>query len=168
MSYNATWITDESNNSKNSLLQLFCGDQIGSGSFRRVYKLNQDPTLCVKVEYSGTEFCNITEMQVWRAVKGTPLAIYFAPCIEIDGYGIALIQKRCRPFESEDEFNKAVKRYWNGKVPEFFDDVHYGNFGILVEDTAERLVCMDYGFNHFAKRGVEAVQGEEEKQLVLI
>ncbi len=172
---NVNDISEEGNLIRNQTLSLFVGEQIGSGAYRRVYECVHDDSWVVKVEYCGREFCNIAEMQVWNEVKGTPIEHYFAPCQEVDVLGLALVQRRCRPFTSEKSFKKAIDKYWGGKVPDFFDDVHYGNFGLFEENDVTTLVCIDYGFNHFSKKGVDSVwkgmeleEGETEKQLGLL
>jgi hypothetical protein len=144
-------ITDEGQITKDCILHFFIGKRIGKGAYRHVYRMNnQDSHAVIKVEYCGSEFCNITEWKVWNAVKDTPLEPWFAPCINIDLMGVALIQQRTKPFESEKEFHTYVEKHCDGKLPSFFDDIHYGNFGIY----EDRLVCHDYGFNHFLDEAV--------------
>jgi hypothetical protein len=152
-------IYDEGVTAKNCVLELFVDKQIGSGAYRRVYALTQDETCVVKVEYYGKEFCNVAEMRVWQEVELTPLAKWFAPCIEIDSLGIALIQKKTLPFRSEEEFHAALIDTKAGPLPAFFDDVHFGNFGML----DGRVVCHDYGFNHFIRDGIRAAAGEQHE-----
>lgn len=137
-------ITDEGPNIRNFILKFIVGDLLGEGAYRRVYEMGM-PDRVLKVEHCGKEFCNITEWKVWQAVEHTPLAEWFAPCIDIDLMGVALIQKRTKQLDSEEEFKKLVETTRGGKLPSFFDDIHYGNFGLL----DGLLVCHDYGFNHF-------------------
>lgn len=74
--------------------------------------------------------------------------------------GIALIQSRTHPFIDKEEFDMAVAKVPGKKLPSFFDDVHYGNFGLL----DGRLVCHDYGFTHFLKNGVDKYWRQEQKK----
>lgn len=145
-------ITDESNLARNCTLRLFVGDKLGSGSFRNVYAMIGDKSKVIKVEYSGRDFCNVHEMAVWKKVEATPIEHWFAPCHQIDLVGISMIQSRTVPFECEADFIAAVKATPTKKIPGFFDDVHFGNFGML----EGRIVCHDYGFTHFLEQGVEA------------
>jgi len=150
-------ITHESGMIKDALLHFFVGKRIGKGAYRHVYRLNGgDGKDCVlKVEYCDAEFCNITEWKVWKAVEHTPHAEWFAPCVSIDLFGVALVQKRTKGFDSREEFNAYVEKHHDGKLPAFFEDVHYGNFGLL----EGRLVCHDYGFNHFLDEAVKMEWG---------
>lgn len=157
-------IHDEAVALKNYVLDLFVGDRLGKGSYRHVYKLKEDISKVLKVEYCGNVFSNVHEYQVWKEVQHTPIEKFFAPCYEIDAMGIALIQARTTPFESNDDFEKAVRD--NGdKIPAFMDDVHFGNWGMF----EGRPVCHDYGFTTFLKDAVamawrlytnDGVQGE--------
>lgn len=150
-------ITNESKMLKDCLLLFFIGKRIGKGAYRHVYEMEGiDGPRVIKVEYCGKEFCNMTEWKVWKAVEHTPHAEWFAPCIDIDLMGVALIQKRTKPFDSREEFNAHVDKYHGGKLPAFFDDVHYGNFGTL----DGRLVCHDYGFNHFLDEAAKMEWGD--------
>lgn len=146
-------ITDESKIVKDCILHFFVGKRIGKGAYRHVYRLNGgDGKDCVlKVEWCDREFCNMTEWKVWNAVKDTPLEHWFAPCVSIDLMGVALVQKKTKVFEDQDEFHAYVEKHCNGTLPSFFDDIHFGNFGIF----EGRLVCHDYGFNHFLDEAVK-------------
>lgn len=143
-------IDDEEPSIKDHILHFFVGDMIGQGAYRRVYKLGRDDQV-LKIEYCGKQFCNMVEWQVWNAVEHTDLAGWFAPCIDIDPMGIALIQQRTKPIDSEDEFRKLVETTRGGVLPSFFDDIHYANFGTI----DGLLVCHDYGFNHFLDEAVK-------------
>lgn len=128
---------------KNSVLSLLVGERIGSGASRDVYALPHDKTLVMKVETSGKTFHNQTEWLVWQEMKDWPVSDWFAPCVEIDSYGNVLFQRRTEPFQSEKEFHAAVTRTRGGVIPKIFDDVHYGNFGML----DGRVACHDYGYH---------------------
>jgi hypothetical protein len=135
---------------KEYALNLFVGKRIGRGAFRRVYAVDKYRVL--KVEYTGREFCNMMEAKVWHYVRDTPLEDWFAPVLEIEPMGVAMLQSRTQPFDSEADFKKALEETRGGILPLFFDDVHYGNFGML----DGRVVCHDYGFNHFLKSAVSS------------
>lgn len=140
-----TYIVDEEASLKNSALRLFIGDSVGSGASRRVYEVKDDPTKVIKLEYTGYTFHNQMEWLVWKEIKDWPIADWFAKCHDIDGYGNALIQERSVPFTNECDFHDALRRTRGGVIPRVFDDVHYGNFGIINGVVA----CHDYGYTHF-------------------
>lgn len=144
-------IDQETQTLKDCVLRFLLGKRIGKGAYRRVYRVAHDEDVVLKLEYCDNEFCNVIEWKVWNAVKDTPLEEWFAPCMDIDLMGVALIQKKTVPFESDRQFKDHVEKFHNGKLPSFFDDVHYGNFGI----RHGRLVCHDYGFNHFLDEAVK-------------
>lgn len=142
------YITSEVPLLKDCALDLFVAEQIGRGAYRSVYGVKHDPTLVLKIEYCGGSFHNITEWNVWEAVKDTPVSDWFAPCIEIDAWGSALFQRKVEVFETEKEFRDAVNMTRGGVIPSMFDDIRFNNFGLL----DGRVVCMDYGLNHAFKR----------------
>lgn len=143
-------ITDENRGIKDDILNFMVGDLIGEGCFRRVYEMGV-PDQVLKIEHCGREFCNMVEWKVWQAVEHTPLAEWFAPCIDIDMMGVALIQKRTKPIDSEEEFKKLVETTRQGCLPSFLDDIHFKNFGLL----DGLVVCHDYAFNHFLEEAVK-------------
>lgn len=143
-------VCDHNKTITDCILRTFVGARIGKGAFRKVYPILHDETKVLKVEDRGASFCNITEWHVWKEVKETPIEHWFAPCHDIDVMGICLIQSKTVPFESDKAFKKEVEKI-GGKLPAFFDDIHFGNFGML----DGRLVCHDYGFNHFIREAVK-------------
>jgi len=130
---------------KNSILTLFVGKCIGSGASREVYAVVHDETLVVKVETTARTFHNQTEWLIWQEMKEWPISDWFAPCTEIDAYGNVLIQRRTEPFKCDKEFKAALTRTRGGVIPRVFQDIHYGNFGML----DGRVVCHDYGYHGF-------------------
>lgn len=138
-------ITEEGDLLKNSALNLVVGRSLGSGASRRVYELLYDKTLVMKVEHTGKTFHNQTEWLIWECVREWPISDWFAPCVDIDGYGNVLIMKRTEPFESEKDFKAAITRTRGGVIPKVFDDIHYGNFGLY----DGRVTCHDYGYHTF-------------------
>lgn len=138
-------IQDEGELLKNSALKLAFGSCIGSGASRRVYAVSYDPTLVLKIEHTGQTFHNQTEWLIWQEIKSWPISDWFAPCVDIDGYGNVLIQKRTTPFDSHDEFKAALTTTRGGVIPSVFDDIHYANFGMF----DGRVTCHDYGYHRF-------------------
>lgn len=146
------YATEEQAIAKNAIIEHFVGKQIGSGSYRRVYELETDETCVIKIEFYGKDFCNAAEMFVWREVQHTPIENWFAPCMAIDSLGLALIQKKTAPFTSEGDFRRAlIETRGSAILPDFFDDAHFGNFGMF----EGRVACHDYGFNNFINHGVK-------------
>lgn len=130
---------------KNSILSMFVGEHVGSGASRDVFSVIHDESLVMKVEHSARTFHNQTEYLLWNDVKSWPIADWFAPVIGIDSYGNVLFQKRTEPFECEKDFHAALTRTRGGFIPKVFEDVHYGNFGML----NGLVVCHDYGYHGF-------------------
>ena len=139
-------IYDETVQLKHCVLELTIGEELGSGSFRRTYELLQEPGNVLKLQYSRGAH-NSMEWEIWQAVRGTKWEKWFCPCVRIDSWGSALVMRRAVPFNSEREFLAKIKR-----VPSFFDDVKWGNWGML----DGRPVCIDYGHHHLFKLGFEA------------
>lgn len=117
------------------LAYLFLGDIIADGSTRIVYKCLQDSSAVIKHEPKGNRFQNVIEWEVWQTVKGTKFEKWFAPCIDISSNGVWLIQRRIEPIP---------KGMFPKKVPAFFTDMKYQNFGML----GKQFVCCDYGTIH--------------------
>jgi hypothetical protein len=130
---------------KDSILHLFVGKQIGSGASRRVYELNHREDAVIKVEYTGRTFHNQTEWAIWQSVKDTALSDWFVKCLDIDSVGNVLLQAKTKPFECNADFREALRRTRGGVLPKFFDDIHYGNFGLY----NDRVACHDYGYHKF-------------------
>lgn len=138
-------VFDEVLNCKHSILTLLVGERIGSGASRNVYEVKGKPKLVLKVEHSGRTFHNQTEFLIWQTMKTWPISDWFAPCHDIDGYGNAMIQERTEPFKCDKDFRAAITRTRGGVIPSVFDDIHYGNFGLL----NGVVTCHDYGYHRF-------------------
>lgn len=139
---------------KNCILELFIDEEpIGEGASRTVYAVKGDPSVVVKVERTGHTFHNMTEWLVWQEVKDWPIADWFAPCVKIDSWGTALMQRRTRPFQSEREFREALRKTRGGLLPSVFADTHYHNFGML----NEVVVCHDYGYHKMLYNGAKSL-----------
>lgn len=117
------------------------GERIGGGQFREVYEYHPDPTLVAKIEDGYASFENILEHEIWRAVKSTEFACWFAPISQISGNGLFLLQKRTKPVARKD---------LPAKVPAFFTDLKPENWGWY----RGRIVCHDYGRNLLMERGM--------------
>lgn len=119
-------------------MDLLVGERLGKGATRTVYALTHSPDLVLKLEYANKQFCNVAEYDIWHAAKGTANERWFAPVIDIDQWGGALIMKRTQPITYE-EFHAEIK-----KVPDFLADTHWANFGRL----EGKIVCHDYGYHN--------------------
>lgn len=140
--------SDEIQGLKNCAFAVLIGEQLGTGATRRVYALQHNPDLVLKVEYAARQFCNVAEYEIWKAAVGTPLEKYFAPVVAIDVWGGALLMKRTKPI-TEKEFRRHVNQ-----LPRFMDDTHWGNFGKL----NGRIVCHDYGYHNAIEQAVKAAK----------
>lgn len=139
---------------KNCILELFVeSEPLGEGASRTVYAVRDDATLVLKVERTGKTFHNMTEWLVWQEVKDWPIADWFAPCLKIDSWGTALLQRRTVPFASEREFRDALRQTRGGYLPSIFSDTHYDNFGML----NGIVVCHDYGYHKMIYNGAKAL-----------
>lgn len=131
---------------KNCAHALLIGEQLGSGATRRVYELKHNPNLVLKVEYASRQFCNVAEYEIWKEVVGTDMEKFFAPVVDIDVWGGALLMRRTKPI-TEREFKRHVNQ-----LPAFLNDWHWGNFGRL----NGRIVCHDYGYHLAIFQAVKA------------
>lgn len=122
-------------NSRTIQLDLYdciLGEEIGRGAARIVYQHRTDPTLVVKVEHQGGSFQNVREAEFWWEVAETKWKKWFAPVVYVSGCGTVIIQKKCESLE---------KKKYPKRVPQFFTDKKYDNFGML----DGKFVCFDYG-----------------------
>lgn len=146
-------VFDHGTGVKNCILEIFVGDLIGEGASRCVYEVRDKPDLVLKVETAARTFHNSTEWLVWREVKDWPIADWFAPCLDIDGWGTAMIQKRTTPFESERDFRDALRSTRGGLLPDVFSDTHFENFGML----NGCVTCHDYGYHKMLQGGARSM-----------
>lgn len=124
-------------------LLLFAGRQIGAGVYRRVFEVQTDPSLVLKVEEGGGDFSNQMEEAVWRAVRDTKFRRWFAPVVAISPWGVALLMRRTEPLTDRD-----CRRITH--LPAFFTDIKRANFGML----NGRVVCHDYGLHLLLENGM--------------
>lgn len=125
------------------LHKLFLGQRLGGGLSREVFEFAYDPRYVVKIETQY--FQNVTEMQVWGAVKDTEWAKWFAPVKSISGFGSVLIMRRT------SEPTPRQKVNFPDKLPDFLADSRVENWGIL----NGRWVMHDYGFMRFITNGLK-------------
>ena len=129
-----------------------CGEHIGTGVFRSVFEYNLDSKYVVKIEPFNTG-CNLIEYMIWKEVEGLKgdlawVKKWFAPCEWISPNSRILLMRR-----TQEEDKGKVKPE---KVPKFFWDVKWDNFGWL----GKNYVCHDYGqfYNmiHYPKGMIKA------------
>lgn len=114
------------------LVNIICGDYIGRGMSRWVYAFKPDSQFVIKYEPCGDDFQNVLEWRVWETVKNTPMKKWFAPCLSLSGNGLWLVQRRV---------TKPAHEKYPDKIPAWFGDTKYANFGML----DGRIVACDYG-----------------------
>ena len=118
------------------LFSLICGKKIGAGIGREVYILKTDPTKVIKIETGQHSFQNIMEWEMWRDIQFSKHKNSFAACIDISPCGIIMIQERTE---------RPLKKDYPKKVPHFFNDLKYSNYGVVVRKGKKHFVCHDYG-----------------------
>lgn len=120
------------------LILMLCGEKIGSGSYRSVYEFNLNPKkYVIKIEPMSTD-CNLTEFMLWDEIRGLKgnlewVKNWFAPILYCSPNGKVIVMERTNPMPFKNRPDK---------VPSFFTDVKFNNFGWI----GNRLVCHDYGF----------------------
>lgn len=151
-------ILDEAHKHKQQSLNLLVGDILGEGAFRRVYEVRHDPSLVLKIDYDGS-LSNAKEWMTWCALDGTPDAKWFAPCVAIDEFTGAMLQKRCRLL-SDTEWEAHERR----TLPKYLQDYSKRtNWGWYQEgDEPGRVVMVDYAMNLLIEDGARA--GRPKKQ----
>lgn len=116
-------------------LVRFClGDFIGKGGSRTVFDWKLKPNTVVKFCHDDDCQPNWTEYSIWQSIKDTKNAKWFCPVIDISPCGRFLLMEKAREITVDDKLPK--------KLPNFFTDIHTGNFGYL----GDKLVCTDYQF----------------------
>jgi hypothetical protein len=122
------------------LFDFMLGQRLDYGAFREVFVLKHDPSLVIKVatEKQG-QIENMVDYKMWQLLDMTPSAKWFAPIIDISDNGKYLIQKRIEPLP---------KSQYPEKIPSFFTDTKYVNFGWL---EGVGFVCCDLGSINITK-----------------
>ena len=115
------------------LESLFIGKQIGVGMHRAVFLFLLDQTKIIKVANceEGRQQ-NILDLRIWEGLKETQAKKWLAPIHALSPAGKYLIQDRVEPLPKQ----KYPKR-----IPDFFTDTKYTNFGWL----KGKFVCCDFG-----------------------
>ena len=138
----------KSGSSTRTLKKLLCGKYIGSGQFRDVYLLKDNPRYVVKID-KGDELAAFPNVTEWRNFVNyesyKPIGRWLAPCIAINKSGSILIQARV---------TKAKK--YPRRIPACFIDTKKENFGIY----KGRFVCHDYSFLSFKQVSLDLEQVE--------
>jgi hypothetical protein len=117
----------------NDLKDIFCGELLGEGMNRKVYRYRGDSTLVIKIETTHRSFQNVREWMIWNDFAHVPeVKKWLAPCVDISPCGIVLIQK----FVDDIRGHELPK-----KMPKFLTDLKPANYGIF----QKRVVCRDYG-----------------------
>lgn len=117
------------------------GELIGEGSHRIVYEWQRNPKKWVIKVDTGDRHANIIEEEVWSYARNTKVAKWFAPVADMSAGGRLLLQRRCVPL-AKDKYPK--------KIPDFFTDLKYANFGML----DGQFVCMDYANSLIMNKGL--------------
>lgn len=123
------------------LLEFLCGDRLGSGMSREVYRFAVAPQYVLKIETIEHRFQNVEEFRTWQAVEHTAHAKWFAPCHAISGCGRFLLQHYAEPLAA-----CALP----AEVPAFFTDLKPSNWGRI----GKQPVALDYGRTLLMGRGL--------------
>lgn len=126
-------------------VNMLCGDSLGEGIHRLVFRQRFDDGLVVKVaKNSDGVRANIEEFNTWRHVEFSENASkWFAKCLDISDYGTILIQAYIPPLPSGTY-----------KIPTFFTDLKRDNFGITKDGEIPHVVCRDYGMHLLRENGM--------------
>lgn len=123
---------------KDELLDFVVGKRLGFGAYRTVYeyRFNSKYVLKIADDVNGRAE-NLLENRIWWQINLTPAARWFAPIMEVSIAGQFLIQHKIEQLPHEQ---------YPKKIPAFFTDTKYSNFGWL----DGKFVCCDFGsFNIF-------------------
>lgn len=124
------------------LLGFVCGEFLGGGITRNVYRFAPDDAWVVKIELAGEpHFQNVTEFRTWRIVQNTRFACWFAPCGHISQCGRILLQRYAEPIA-------AVRL--PKILPSFFTDLKPSNWGVY----RKHPVAVDYGKTELIEQGL--------------
>ena len=113
-------------------LEWLCGDRLGHGMSREVFRYALDERYVIKFELVEHRFQNAAEADVWDAVKHTEFARWFAPVYSISGCGRVMLQRYAAPLAAI-----ALP----AEVPRWFTDLKPSNWGRI----GKQPVCVDYG-----------------------
>lgn len=122
------------------LMNMILGKYLGRGIHRMVFEYALDKRYVVKLDDSDVG-ANFLENNVWQHIQYTKYAKWFAPIKSISSNGVIMIQAKC---------GKLEKNEYPKKVPAFFTDTHFDNFGKL----NGRPVCFDYAATLLLEKGM--------------
>lgn len=113
---------------------LLCGDKIGEGIHRTVYRCRIRDDLVVKVENGDCRyFANVMEDKFHADHSHYDKVMrWLAPCEYLSPDGRILLQRRTQPLRDNDKLPD--------KIPAFLTDIKRENFGWL----GGKMVCHDY------------------------
>lgn len=117
------------------LFKLLVDKKIGTGVYRTVYSLEFTSSKVIKVANSKLgEAENARESALWEDLKlyYPKISKWFAPVYYYSATGKYLIQEKVI-FPDKKKYPK--------KLPAFFSDTKYSNFGLL----NGKWVCVDFG-----------------------
>lgn len=123
------------------LLEFLCGQWLGAGMSREVFRFALDDRYVIKFEPIGHHFQNVEEMTTWQTVEHTRFAKWFAPCKAISECGRIMLQQYAEPLAAV-----ALP----AEVPAFFTDLKPGNWGRI----GKQPVALDYGRTLLMSRGL--------------
>lgn len=123
------------------LLEFVCGDRLGAGMSREVFRFALDERYVIKFEPITHRFQNAAEADIWDSVKHTELKRWFAPVHAISGCGRIMLQEYAMPL--------AVAQYPE-RIPAFFTDTKASNWGLI----GRQPVCVDYGRTLIVSHGL--------------
>lgn len=124
-------------NLSKDLISFVTGKKLGVGIGRNVYEWPFDPKYVLKIESTSMSFQNVREYEIWQEIQyRKDIAKWFAPCDWISPCGIYMLQRKTEQIPQSE---------YPQKVPSFFFDQKYSNFGVIVENGKRRFVAHDYG-----------------------
>lgn len=137
-------------NQDSELFDFMLGRKIGYGVYREVFNCRFNDKYVVKVANGdGGRSANILEYKLWSDMYLTPLEKWFAPVMGVSESGKYLIQEKVE---------MLPKSQYPEKIPHFFTDTKYSNFGHL---EGKGFVCVDFGsFNIFKGVSTRMVKAE--------
>lgn len=122
--------------SKPSLIEftdMFCGDFLGEGMSRRVYRHAHDRTKVIKIENTSETFQNVIEWELWEVNQYyDKVSKWLAPCRFISHSGTYLVM---------DYVEDIEKSQIPAKLPSFMCDLKVANMGMY----NDQIVLRDYG-----------------------
>lgn len=123
--------------SNEDAFNMLCGDLLGRGLHRAVFRCKLRDGWVVKVEAgSNRRFANVLESELWEMHQyHEETACWLAPCGELSPDGRLLLQRRTDPLPLGFKFPP--------KMPAFLTDLKRSNFGLWKGN----LVCHDYALS---------------------